>query len=337
MGKHDTTLDDPASALLPENVAQTIIDLMETLGHTEHLVEPEDFDFTKSHLVGMTAKRRVVNLTGDHVTAAQFLKPARRKGTANLKDLDSLIDWADRFKGETSVLFADPNMDAPSLTCIADYHAEGAADPLTATGDPSARHCHHRGTYKFPLSNEWKAWMKISGVGLDKDEMGEFIEEHAQDVLDPTPAILKLDTTKAKENWETRLIETAQKIEGRFGQLHQLLQMSKSFQVYETSDLKVETNRDTGEAEIKFTNEHKDANGQKLVIPNLIIIAIPVFLNGAPYRMAVRFRYRKRGSDVKFILSVYNVEKVFEAAFEEAIHKAAEETGLPLFQGTPES
>ncbi|MEZ5674322.1 MAG: DUF2303 family protein [Thalassovita sp.] len=31
----------------------------------------------------------------------------------------------------------------------------------------------------FPLSDEWKAWMQISGAGLGKDELGEFIEAQA--------------------------------------------------------------------------------------------------------------------------------------------------------------
>jgi hypothetical protein len=113
--------------------------------------------------------------------------------------------------------------------------------------------------------------------------------------------------------------------------------MSKQFQVYETSDLKIVSNRDTGEGEIQFLNEHKGADGQPLKIPNLIIIAIPVFLNGAPYRMPVRFRYRKTGGQVKFILSIYNPEKSFEAAFDEAVAEATVATELLTLMGSPEA
>ena len=70
---------------------------------------------------------------------------------------------------------------------------------------------------------------------------------------------------------------------------------------------------------------------------NLIIITIPVFLNGAPYRMPVRFRYRKAGSAVKFTLSIYNPERAFEAAFDEALKIAEEATELPIFRGHPET
>lgn len=228
-------------------------------------------------------------------------------------------------------------MTKPTLTCIADYHGAGPVDIFAIEGDPSARHCHHRAVYDFPLSKEWKAWMKVSGVGLDKYDLGEFIEAQAKDIMDPTPAVLKGVLSDNNLPWENRLIETAMKIEGRYGQLSHLLAMSKQFQVHETSNLTVKMNRDTGEQEVQFLNEHKAPDGKPLNIPNLIIIAIPVFLGGAPYRMPVRFRYRKSGGEVKFILSIYNPEKAFEAAFSEAVDEAAEKTSLPVFMGRPEA
>ncbi|SMP31995.1 DUF2303 family protein [Shimia sagamensis] len=323
--------------ILAENPAETMRKAMETLGSHADLSIPDNFDMSQPHLVVLPDGRKVEDLTEHHRKLAEFLKPMRRKGTANPKDLQSFIDWSNRFKGDTSAIFANPVMSDPSLTCIADYHAGAPADVTTPNGDPSARHCHHKAIYNFPLSDEWKAWMEISGQAQDKDVMGEFIESHALDVVDPTPALIKGIEAENNQPWENRLIEIAQKLEGRFGKLAELLSMSRQFQVHETSNLSVKTNRDSGEQEIQFLNEHKDADGQPLKIPNLITIAIPVFLNGAPYRMAVRFRYRKSGSSVKFIMSVHNPEKVFEAAFDEAVTQAHENTKLPVFVGTPES
>ncbi|KAB2543263.1 hypothetical protein AL035_02010 [Salipiger aestuarii] len=319
------------------NSAETMRDIMAEISHHDPVETPPALDLTRAHLVTLPTHRNIENLTQHHRAALEFLKPARRTGTAQLKDLDSLILWANRFKGDTSAMFANPDMAAPKLTCIADYHAAGPIDPIDPAGDATARHCHHRAIYSFPLSKEWDAWMAISGRALDKDEMGEFIESNAKDIADPTPAVLSMVEKDSHQPWENRLIATARQIEGRYGQLGQLLAMSRRFQVYETSDLTVKTNRDTGESEIQFLNEHKDADGKPLSVPNLIIITIPVFLNGAPYRMPVRFRYRKAGSAVKFILSVYNPEKVFDAAFDEALNIAREATDLPIFQGSPEA
>ncbi|MEP3297601.1 MAG: DUF2303 family protein [Pseudoruegeria sp.] len=320
-----------------ENPAETMRDVMADIGHHDPIETPKDFDFTKAHLISLPNHRHAADLTLYHRNAAEYLKPALRKGTAQLTDLQSLISWSNRFKGETSALFANPDLTAPSLTCIADYHAQGEITDTDPKGDPTARHCHHRGVYNFPLSDEWKAWMAVSNQVLGKDEMGEFIEAQANDIMDPTPAILNGAQSDKNADWENRLIHTASKIEGRFGQLTTLLAMSKQFQVHEKSNLTAKTNRDTGETEIQFVNEHRAPDGKPLNIPNLIIIAIPVFLGGAPYRMAVRFRYRKNGSSIGFILKVYNPEKVFEAAFKEAVQTATDETGLMTLMGTPES
>jgi uncharacterized protein YfdQ (DUF2303 family) len=320
-----------------ENVAQTMSKVMTDLGHHHEIAAPEGFDLTKTHLVTVPEGRKVQDLTAHHRAAIEFLKPARRQGTARLEDLQSLIDWSLRFSGDTSALYAKPDLKAPTITCIADYHASGAADPLSLTGDPSARHCHHRAIYNFPLSAEWKAWISISNQPLEKDDLGEFIEANAKDIMDPTAAVLKAVEKAENESWENRLIRTAQQIEGRYGQLTQLLAMSRQFQVFEKSDLTVTSNRDTGESSIQFLNEHKGVDGAPLNIPNLIIIAIPVFMGGAPYRMPVRFRYRKKGGSVHFILSIYNPEKAFEAAFDEAVKVVTVATGLPMFKGTPEA
>lgn len=329
--------DDPQTIAPMENPAETMRKVMTELGVTEQIHHPAIKNIlTQPLLVSLPQGRKVEDLTSHMRTAAEFLKPARRKGTAKMKDMDSFIAWSTRFKGETSALFANPSRDAPSITCIADYHGAGPVD-LAAQGDPTARHCHHRAVYDFPLSDEWKAWTGISGKGLDKDEMGEFIEANAKDIFDPSPALISGKEEDAAHDWEKRLIQTARQIEGRYGQLHQLLQMSRHFQVNETSNLSVTTNRDTGEAQIQFLNEHKDAEGAPLKVPNLIIIAIPVFRNSAPYRMPVRFRYRKSGSAVKFILSLYNPDKAFDAAFDEAVALATEATDLPTFHGTPEA
>lgn len=323
------------SGFRQENPAETMRDVMIKLGQMELIPTPSLP--TTPNAVSLPENRKVHDITDIHRRAAEFMKPLRRKGTARLADLQSVISWSNRFKGETSALFAKPDMSAPTLTCIADYHANGPVDIDTEKGDPSARHCHHRAVYDFPLSEEWKAWMKVSDEPLKKDDLGEFIEAQAKDIMDPTPAILNGRVADKNQPWENRLIETAQKIEGRYGQLTQLLAMSKQFQVHETSNLTVKTNRDSGEQEIQFVNEHKAPDGKPLSVPNLIIIAIPVFMGGAPYRMPVRFRYRKLGGEIRFILSIYNPEKSFEAAFKEAVETATSQTNLPTFFGTPEA
>ena len=318
-----------------ENPAETMRKVMGDLGKIETLNDPAG-DHDEPWVVAIPKSKDVRDLTPFLREAATVHSPIRRNGTANFFDLDSLIAWANRFKNDNSVLYARPDRNTPTLMCIANYH-EGGPETFEGLLSKQAAYGDHRGSYAFPLSKEWKAWSKISGVILDKDEMGEFIEANAKDIQDPTPAILKMDVgAEGVQKWEERLINTARQIEGRFGQLHQLLAMSRQFAVKETSDLTVSSNRDTGEQTIQFVNEHKDADGAPIRIPNLIIVTIPVFEGGASYRMPVRFRYRKSGSKIGFILTLYNPENAFDDAFSGAVEAAKEATGLPVFIGTPE-
>lgn len=325
-----------------ENTAQTMRDVILDMDDVQVLsgdptTASPDYPLDTPFLVAVPRGREVKDLSQAVEKALTRNSPARRTGCAQLSDLSSLISWANRFKSSNSALFANPIGSTPSLTCIANYHLGGDETFDHGISDV-AQHCDHRGVYSFPLSKEWLAWTRVSGKKLPKDDMGEFIEANAKDIQDPTPAILASDASDPSiQDWEKRLIETANQIGGRYGQLQKLLAMSRQFAVYETSQLEATSNRDTGEQSIKFVNEHRDADGAPIKIPNLIIITIPVFEGGALYRMPVRFRYAKSGSNLSFVLSMYAPEKAFDDAFNGAAEEASKETDLPLFYGSAES
>lgn len=317
----------------PENVAQTMRDTVQTLGKTEVIEAGKPFE--GAQLVAIATGRKIQNITAELREAAEYLKPARRKGTAQLLTLSSLIDWANRFKGVNSALFADTDPKSPSLTCVADYHHEGPANPGEDGTDTTARHGHHRGVYKFPVSDEWAAWTAISGKAQSKDELAEFLTDHARDLLDPTPHLLT--GTGEGEAWEVAMRREARLQNTRFGQVLDLLQISRSLSIRETSDLTLVKNQQTGEQQVQFLNEHKDPEGRPIDIPGLFLIAVPVFRGGAAYRLAVRLHYRKAGANVAFFLTMHDRQRAYDDAIGEAMAAAHEATGLPLFEGRPES
>ncbi|WP_320178095.1 DUF2303 family protein [Roseovarius pacificus] len=320
---------------LPCNM-QALADMARKFAETEELtgLEPAHGEAV---LLSVPEGRRIEDMTTAFHKAQERYRPARRKGTARLATLVSLIDWANRFKGDTSVLYADPTEESISLTCIANYHAEEPAANAANSGEAGASHCDHRGVYRFPLSKEWKRWTALSGKWLEKDEFCSFIEDNAKDLVDPSPALLAQGAEDVVEPWERRNVEIRDKINGRFGQLHNLIAMGRQFQVHETSDLDIKTDPDTGETRVSFNEEHRDAAGRPLKIANLYLIAIPVFESGDLFRLTVRFAYRKIGGNLRFSLNIYNPHEALDIAFNEAVDKAVTETDLPVFQGSPES
>ena len=323
------------------NIVETLLAELPRMGEVQIIssappVDANDRVYVEPFVVAIPASLTKHDLTADYHKAQQLLQPYRRTGTAKMLDLASIITWANRFKGVDSVLFADTTA-RPSLTCIADYHGEGAPVNHPIERDPSASHCTHRAVYTFPMSREWIFWTGISDKLLGKAEFGDFIEAHAKDLLDPTPAILQPQYQDDPAPWELAMIQIAEQLSGRFGQYQTLVQLARQFVVNETSNLSVTLNRDTGENSIQFLDEHRDADGAPIRIPNLFMILIPVFEGGAGYRLAVRFRYVKAGADIKFRMSLHNADLAFRDAIQLAVSAAADETGLPVLAGTPEA
>lgn len=322
----------------PENIAQTVAKLLETQPDVVIISNTDtDRSLAQPLLASVPTGRVIVDLTQQLRAAQGFVKPLQRKGRATMNNLTSLIDWALRFKGENSVLFADNNLQKPKLTCISDYHLAGPAT-TDFNGDATARHCHHTATYAFPLSKQWQEWMKQSGAAISGVEMGAFLENNILDVIDPplsltSPGIAGAEASEA----DLRLIDIARKLDGSYGNAMTLLGMAKSFTVYETSEFVENRNTTTGEATLVHKSEHLDGTGQPIKIPKLFLIAIPVFEDGPAYRLPVRFQYRKNGAQVKFFLTLHDPRHAQDHAFNEAVSYATAETDMPTFAGTPEA
>jgi len=107
----------------------------------------------------------------------QITKPRYIKQAVTLQTQDSLVDYVNRFKTETTVLFAD--IAANSIVALIDYHAAKGAE-----------HVSHRATLTLPFAEEWKVWNEISGKLKPQLEFARFIEENGADVRAPVGAEL---------------------------------------------------------------------------------------------------------------------------------------------------
>lgn len=244
--------------------------------------------------------------------------PAWRKGTANLTRIESFIDLVERFKGTHSAIFAVDDPQAPRLTAIFDYHESGPDHSAAA-----AR--RHKAEYAFPLSDEWQAWTKNNGQPMAMADFAAFLEDRIVDVIaDAAPS-----SAAAKD--------FIKKTGGNIASPSKLIEIARGLQVNEASTLREARNLSTGEAEVVFQSEHLDASGQKLTLPNLFMICVPVFARSPSfYQILARFRYRKNGASIVFWYDLWRADLVFEQAFTEACELVKARTELPLFLGTPE-
>ncbi|TSD89102.1 DUF2303 family protein [Mycobacterium sp. KBS0706] len=256
------------------------------------------------------------------------VRPKRRTGTATLADLDSFIDHVNRFRDDQSAIFADAKDGTPQLIGVIDYH-EG--------GDGLPRHGTHRALYPFPLADEWKAWVAIDGQKLAQVDFASFLEERILDIapvpLWATPMSDVVPSTPA----EQKLRSMIDRLGGRVAGPEQVLELSRGLAIAENAQAEQRVNLDSGEATLFFKSEHVGQDGQKVRIPNLFLITIPIFQLGAVYQLAVRLQYKLRSGSISWFLSIVRAREAFDDAFREAAERARVECGLPVFYGTPET
>lgn len=284
---------------------------------------------TKPTLVTLTGEGgeqipAYVDREGVHVLPIEdfdpyLAEPRFRGGSAMLLDLDSFIEHTNRFKDDGSVVFADNNRLAPSLTAVLDYHPAGS--------DSAARWGRHRGTFAFPLSDEWKAWHEFDGKAMDMANFARFLEDHITDVLPSGFRTLN----EHQQEYVNRLGG-----DERIAEPSKLMEISTGLQVFERAETVNAVRLDTGEANMTFVSQHQDAQGGSLKVPSLFVIGIPVLVNGPTYQVLVRLRYRTQSGKVVFFYELWRTDRVFDHAFEEATEKVGEQTGLPVLLGKPE-
>lgn len=239
--------------------------------------------------------------------------PERKKGVAKLDTLDSFIALTNRHKDANSVIFASANWPSPSLTAILNYNAEGA--------DGAARYGDHRFVYPFPLTDEFKAWAESDGVSMNQGEFASFIEDRVFELC---------EANAAEQKAYGELLRTS------FATPARMMELSVGLQVFVASMAKSGVKLQSGEGEIQFAEEHRDATGNKLVVPGLFMVSMPAFIGGESVRIPVRLRYRVKGGAVVWLYEMYRWKEFLRERVLNDLTIAQRDTALPAFEGTPE-
>jgi uncharacterized protein YfdQ (DUF2303 family) len=105
------------------------------------------------------------------------LMPKLIEQGVTLQNAEALIAYLERYKGETSMMFAD--VEKNRIVGAIDYHAPDKAALIK-----------HRAVLDLPYSEEWKTWSAIDGTLKPQLEFARFIEENAPDIKAPDAGTL---------------------------------------------------------------------------------------------------------------------------------------------------
>jgi len=280
-------------------------------------------------VIGSTPLGEVVDLKP--AIDAWRTRPERSTGTALAHDLASFIAHVVAYKDARTRLFADILSPQPSLQAVLNYHG---------TGDDTA-HGDHRTRYDFPLSDEWKTWTKNNGEAMSQSGFGAWLEDHLVDVASPPEFLSSAKRSAAGGDFGKRtpdedLAYLAQALDVTFAEPRKLLDLSRGLSLTSEEKIVGSAVASSGEVTITYSQEHKDANGAQLKVPQIFLLAIPLFRNGNPHYIAARLRYRVREGRVLWFYELYRHLQALDHAVREACIEAQKQIGLPLYYGTPE-
>lgn len=245
------------------------------------------------------------------------LVPERRSGCIHVSRLQSLIDITNRFKNSGSAIFADASIDENSIEAkiktYFDYHPESAE--IT-----DAQNLGHTAVYQFPVSHVFQTWLDNNKSSMNQGDFALFLEEHSGEIASPS----ELDKYEVAN------------LKPKFADSAEIVALSRDLELYSESTLKDKRKLSSGEVELTFVQEHKDAGGNKIQIPDFFVLRVPMFEGGEPERILVRLRYRLSGSAVVWHYDLYRVDQSLDRAFSTACEKVKTSTELPLFFGSAE-
>lgn len=213
-----------------------------------------------------------------------------------LQTLDSLVDYANRFKTADTLLFAD--IDASAIHAALDYHR---ADPKGEAH--KAELLRHSARMKLPHSVEWQTWTAIDGKLFGQLEFARFIEENAGDIVAPSGA---------------DLLEVCRDIQA----------------VRKVNFIKaVRTSSDNESFEWVDDTQASSRKGN-VEIPTQFKLELPVYFGEGAVSLYAFLRWRLvDGEGLKLGVQLHRAEHVRQAVFKDIVTRAADRIGAPAMFG----
>jgi uncharacterized protein YfdQ (DUF2303 family) len=220
--------------------------------------------------------------------------PRRRKGVHTLLELNSFIDYVNRYKNtETSIVYVDPMRFTAS--CVFDDHHAG---PNVSNADWR----QHIATYACPRSPEWQIWCANDQKPLTQEAFADFIEARLEDLRKEHDYPAPLD----------------------------MLTMARNLLVRTKGTFERSLDPTTGNGVL--TNKTENETGST-VIPRAFVLGIPVFEGGAAYRVEARIRMQVADGRASFSYTMHRRKEIERDAFGDIRREILAETKLPLLAG----
>lgn len=214
----------------------------------------------------------------------------------SIGNADGLIAYVNRFKTDDTMIFA--NSEDGEIVAVIDYHPVPKNSGQEVITAPLSGFTDHRATLDLQNSVEWNTWCGVNGKMKDQKAFARFVEENAEDIVNPTGADL----------------------------LEMVLDMNKGATLHVQSKLRTAGSGDG------ISNISRDVGGSEL--PPRWKLRIPVFFGEPKVDITAFARDELVEGKILLGFSLSRIEQVREAEIARIASRVAAETGVPMVLGS---
>lgn len=246
--------------------------------------------------------------------------PNRAQGLYQAHTLDDLVSMTDRLISEDG-----------SASFYVDAKKGEVWSILNEAIDGNPQWGDFRIKMDLEYSADFKEWKSQNKQLLSIQDFVGHITSMAHTLVDE-PFI-----HEAKTPGQAFLKTMTERFKGKIATPDRMLDMASSLEVRQNANVRAAFNQQSGERAMVFTEEHTDANGDKLSVPNYFFVELEVFKGAPPFMFMVALGYRIRNNQAYWAYDLLRLEKAVDTAREDfcaALRERAEERHA-VFQGAP--
>jgi uncharacterized protein YfdQ (DUF2303 family) len=271
---------------------------MEPFNNLQHAIEAGKSLTQVHHINGFKAM-----ITGPHLPSGGVVLPPEKMTTPRFltaapvfHDVAPFIAYVRDFKDQHSRIFYTQE---GSFAAVLDHHCSyNVTTPeVQQITKPMPRHGDHIAILNLQRSPEWKLWAAQSEEVMQQGDFAEFLEDNANDILNPDPA---------------SMLEVATSLHATTGAVFR-----RAF------------NQANGQVQFQFDEniDAKVAGGTKEV-PTTFQIGLRPFMGCHRYPIECRLRFRVNGGNLAFHFKALQMDWMTETALDAIVKRVADETGI---------
>lgn len=211
------------------------------------------------------------------------------KGTLRFENLKSLVDYTLHHAGSNTCVFAS----------LDNQRIESVIDWLDNKSDDGNNWGEHRAKYDLRTTKQWVDWTGISGKVINQKQFAEFIEEHLDEISEPSAAdVLTIATS---------------------------LSGKRNVNFTNATDL------GNGDKSIQWEEKTEAKGAGDIRVPSRIKLAIPVFRGAeeeTKFEVQALFRYRIDNGGLTFEIKLLHADRVLEMAFDQVVEALGDQLNV---------